>query len=312
MKKLLLATLALLSLMGCTPQHSALQTSSSAYKHKYVDKLEPGSTLLNSGYHFTLEKTADGQFISKTYFPDTRQITHFYTYSDEKLKVKNGKASEWWDNGSLRFEGQYIDDKREGEWKSSRSFNKTTASGFYKNGEMEGLWVERDTVGVVRSEYNYRAGKEHGPFKVWDKNGVLAREGNYVDGELESEKKYGTDGTIDLLPLAEEMPFMAGCEHPDKDAQKACSERVMLQSLYQGLRYPGVARENGLEGTAIIRFVVEKDGSITDIEVMRGLCREIAAECDSAVRRMPPWRPGKQNGEPVRVQFNLPVKFKLE
>lgn len=86
----------------------------------------------------------------------------------------------------------------------------------------------------------------------------------------------------------------------------------MLKFIYDNIQYPGIARENGVEGTVVVQFVVEKDGSITDVKVIRDIGAGCGAEAMRVVNKMPKWNPGKQRGRPVRVQFNLPVKFKLE
>ena len=86
----------------------------------------------------------------------------------------------------------------------------------------------------------------------------------------------------------------------------------MLQFIYGNIKYPALARQYGIEGMAIVKFVVEKDGSITNVESVRGICNEIRDECIRVVKLMPRWDYGMQRGKPVRVQFNLPVKFKLE
>jgi protein TonB len=88
-------------------------------------------------------------------------------------------------------------------------------------------------------------------------------------------------------------------------------EGEMMRFLARNVLYPELARESGITGTVILEFVVEKDGSITGIKVVRGIgggCDEAAVR---AVKMMPKWAPGTQQGNPVRVLFHLPVKFTL-
>ena len=73
-----------------------------------------------------------------------------------------------------------------------------------------------------------------------------------------------------------------------------------------------MARENDIQGTVAVRFVVDKDGSIGDVEVLRGIGGGCDQEAVRVIKSMPPWKAGKQNGQPVKVYFTLPVKFKLE
>ena len=82
--------------------------------------------------------------------------------------------------------------------------------------------------------------------------------------------------------------------------------------LSKHLNYPDQAREAGVQGKVIIKFVVNEDGSISDVTLIRG----IGAGCDEEAKRvvatLPPWKPGKQNGNPVKVYYTLPIVFKLE
>jgi protein TonB len=121
----------------------------------------------------------------------------------------------------------------------------------------------------------------------------------------------------EIFKVVEEMPRFPGCENlATSDERKACADRKMLQFIYDNIQYPGIARENGIEGTVVIRFVVEADGSIQKAEVVRdigGRCGEEALRVVELMSRMPAkWIPGRQRGKPVRVWFNLPVKFVLE
>ncbi len=88
---------------------------------------------------------------------------------------------------------------------------------------------------------------------------------------------------------------------------------ALMQFLQQNLRYPGDARENGIQGTVFVSFVVEKNGDITNVKILRGVPEgeSLSVEALRVVELMPAWQPGKQRGENVRVQFNLPIRFVL-
>ncbi len=117
----------------------------------------------------------------------------------------------------------------------------------------------------------------------------------------------------EIFKVVEEMPTFPGCEHiTDKAARKACVDQKLLEFIYSNIKYPAIARENGVEGMVVITFVVEKDGSITDARIARDIGAGCGQEALRVVKMMPKWNPGKQRGRPVRVQFNLPIRFKLE
>ena len=86
---------------------------------------------------------------------------------------------------------------------------------------------------------------------------------------------------------------------------------AMFEFIQKNLKYPESAKEKGLEGRVFIGFVVEKDGSLSSFQVLRGVCDEIDAEAVRVLKMMPKWKPGMNNGEPVRVQYTMPFKFQL-
>ena len=85
----------------------------------------------------------------------------------------------------------------------------------------------------------------------------------------------------------------------------------MMSFLQKNIKYPAEAKEKGMEGRVIVQFVVNKDGSITDAKIVKSVSPELDAEALRVVKAMPKWTPGEQRGEKVRVQFTLPVQFKL-
>lgn len=82
--------------------------------------------------------------------------------------------------------------------------------------------------------------------------------------------------------------------------------------LGKNLRYPPIAEENGIKGRVVCQFVVERDGSITDIKVVKSVDPSLDKEAVRVIKAMPKWIPGKQNGSSVRVKFTLPVTFTLQ
>ena len=87
---------------------------------------------------------------------------------------------------------------------------------------------------------------------------------------------------------------------------------ALMKYLAQNIKYPPYAKEAGIQGRVFINFVVETDGSITNVKVLRGIGGGCDEEAVRVVENMPKWKPGMQRGKPVRVSFNLPVKFTLQ
>jgi protein TonB len=121
------------------------------------------------------------------------------------------------------------------------------------------------------------------------------------------------------VPLiwAEQMPRFPGCDDValSDEERKLCSEKRLLQFLTANIHYPNHARDNGVEGLAIIRFVVGKDGHIHDAMILCDPGGGTGAEALRVINLMLQeiiWVPGRHGGQPVSVQFNLPVKFTLK
>lgn len=89
-------------------------------------------------------------------------------------------------------------------------------------------------------------------------------------------------------------------------------EEALYKYLQTSINYPQLAKDQNLQGRVFVTFVVEKDGSIANPKILRDIGGGCGEEAIRVVRKMPKWKPGKQRGKSVRVQFNLPVMFQLE
>ena len=103
-----------------------------------------------------------------------------------------------------------------------------------------------------------------------------------------------------VVAVVEQMPSFPG------------GQSALLQYLSSNIKYPVVAEENGVQGRVIVTFVVEKDGSITDVRVVKSVDPSLDKEAQRVVKSMPKWIPGKQNGSAVRVKYTVPVTFRLQ
>ena len=86
---------------------------------------------------------------------------------------------------------------------------------------------------------------------------------------------------------------------------------ALMKWLSNNIRYPEAAAQNDIQGRVIVKFVVEKDGSIGTVTVLKGVDKDLDKEAIRVVKKMPKWQPGKNNGVAVRCYYNLPVTFKL-
>jgi protein TonB len=126
-----------------------------------------------------------------------------------------------------------------------------------------------------------------------DQNEVMEE---YVAPEIEEEEVVEAE----VFTIVEEMP-----SYPGGDAK-------MYEYLGKNIKYPQIARESSIQGRVFVNFVVEPDGSVSNVKVLRGIGGGCDEEAMRVVKTMPKWKPGKQRGKAVRVSYTLPVVFKLQ
>ena len=102
-----------------------------------------------------------------------------------------------------------------------------------------------------------------------------------------------------VFDVVEQMPSFPG------------GPSALMQYLSSNIKYPVVAQENGVQGRVVVSFVVERDGSITDVQVARSVDPSLDREAQRVVRNMPRWIPGQQNGQAVRVKYNVPAPCRV-
>jgi protein TonB len=120
-----------------------------------------------------------------------------------------------------------------------------------------------------------------------------------IDAFAQEEEEEEDDGQV--FVVVEDMPSFRG------EGLNAFSRYIQ-----KNLVYPLAAQENGIEGTVFIRFIVDKDGSISGVQVIRGVDPSLDQAAVAAVQKAPKWEPGQQRGKPVRVSCTIPIQFSLE
>ncbi len=118
----------------------------------------------------------------------------------------------------------------------------------------------------------------------------------YVPPVMEEEEVVEAE----IFTVVESMP-----EFPGGPAK-------MMEYIAKNIKYPAMARESGIQGRVFVNFVVEPDGSVSNVKVLRGIGGGCDEEAVRVVESMPKWTPGRQRGKAVRVSFNLPVRFTLQ
>lgn len=139
----------------------------------------------------------------------------------------------------------------------------------------------------------------------------------YPDGKLQYQETmnekgeqectyYKPNGKIDKHPKEQIQLFQTMPAYPG-------GQKALFQFLTDNVKYPEVAKQNGIEGRVIVQFVVDRDGTISKVKVLKsGGDPSLDKEAVRVIRSMPDWHPGTIRGKPVRIQYTLPVNFRLK
>lgn len=150
---------------------------------------------------------------------------------------------------------------------------------------------------------------------------VSARRKTQPIRKTQSEQREKESVTVtEEIKVVEETPRVATVKSADKgrvftaveqQAEFPGGSAALMRWIAANLRYPERAQQNDIEGRVIVKFVVNTDGSIEQASILKGVDKDLDAEALRVVRHMPRWHPAKNNGEPVRSYYTLPVTFKL-
>jgi TonB family protein len=118
-------------------------------------------------------------------------------------------------------------------------------------------------------------------------------------GQPSAPNSVASEGTDEVFTVVDDMPKYPG------------GDEARVKFIVSNIKYPQVAKEKGVQGTVIVSFVIDNDGSVKDAKVLRGIGAGCDEEALRVIKMMPKWTPGKQSGKNVKVAFNMPVKFAL-
>ena len=180
--------------------------------------------------------------------------------------------------------------------------------------EQEVVIVEEEIVEITRNELKPPAPPQKVEIKVY--NDILDIVTN--DTEVKTDISFdefvdGLDVDVNYVVMEEEeieedTPIIKAEKMPTFQGGDLMKFREWVQKR---LRYPQIAQENGISGRVTLTFVIEKDGTLTNIEVMQSPDRSLSEEAIRVLNTSPKWEPGKQRNQPVRVRFTLPVAFQI-
>ena len=191
-----------------------------------------------------------------------------------------------------------------------RSYDKQTVDAFQRQVEV----IEEEMVEITKQEQPKPPVQAPKPQVTQIQ--VVENDAEVEDIELNAEvdqdeiiEEYVYEAPeIDEEDIQEEEIFLSVEENPEFPGGPA----KLLEYVQKNLKYPMMARESDIQGRVFVNFVVEKDGSISNVKVLRGIGGGCDEEAVRVVQSLPKFKPGKQRGNPVRVSYTLPIVFKLQ
>jgi TonB family protein len=194
-------------------------------------------------------------------------------YETKKLKNAIGMHLFYYDSGEIKAKGPYKENFKSGKW-----------LGYFKSGK-------------TKYRIHYLEGKLHGPiFSYWE-SGIKRRVDQFKEGEFIQGRCYDGEGIIIPHYDFNKMPEFPGGIGP---------------YLGKTVTFPKEAKANGISGRVYINFVVNKDGNVEQVKVLRGVHPLLDTEALRVVKAMPQWIPGIKYGDKVDVSYHLPLNFKLQ
>ncbi|MFA6150687.1 MAG: TonB family protein [Chitinophagaceae bacterium] len=240
----------------------------------YFDKNWDTCPKRKAYYTRVLEAKRDS-IIETDYYPDGK-IHSTTIYRIDSPEIKNGYHKYYAETGLLFKEGNYKNGKEDGLWKCYR------ASG--------ALWFEEEMKNGVNNGY----------LKAYYPNGALKVKERYENGNLWEGKRYGHDGRDTTFYKFKEMPEFVG------------GSQAMYEYLTEHIVYPPQAFKKKFEGKVTIKFAVDTDGSLIEVHVARPVYRDLDKEALRVVSAMPKWKPGTLDDKPIKIYFQVPIKFVLQ
>lgn len=276
-----------------TDETTYLNSKKNGYS-KDIDKgkvLEEGNYLNDKKEGIWLTNYITGELNSKiNYKNDDKNGEAIYYFKNESISqkgmfVKDMKSGFWVtynEKGDIISELNFIDDVLNGEAKYYAD-GKLQRVGKYNKGVKIYIWTEYDSKGKEVSANDY---------------GYTFVNKDDIKKNIPDPPVYNSEVTLSIV---ERMPSFPG------------GEKMMMEFIQKNIAYPQLEKESGIQGTVYVTFVIDNVGEINSVRILRGVTGGVGLdnEAKRIVEIMPRWTPGMQNGRPVSVQFNLPIKYRL-
>jgi TonB family protein len=289
------------------------------YEAYYADKIENDSKVLRAGYNFVTTQNQNGEYVYSTFYPETKILLQKITYKNKEMTIPIGNYKEFhWETGKIAVEGQFdAFGGKNGEWKRFNAKNGSTVEiANFENDLKEGLVTSFfDKTATVFMKSNYEKGKLDGETLIFDTLGILVQKDIYKEGKLENQLYLDKNRDPKNFTFKEYPAYYYAPECGEYAASEAfvkCVTNATMKYIFTSVKYPAAMREVGMQGRSVIGFVVEKDGSISNVKPIKGIGKALDDEAIRVIKEMPNWKAGMQGGKPARCSFTMPISFTLE
>ena len=297
-------------------------------------------------YYAKIYKNADGTIGVQQFKRDgTRYLTGSFT--KKNCKVRQGLFQYYDYDGILKKTGAFDQDLATGIWKYIAPNGTVTGEGLYENGERNGTWNFHTKEGLKSSSRAYKNDKFHGEYfkwvndtlvtkgqyvndekdgfwQNWYKTGVKNDEGNYNNGDRTGEWKFyfrsGNIAAVELYAKGEAIKVewfdesgnsVEPTEPLEIDPSFEGGQVAMNQFIRDNVSYPSLAMEMGEQGIVYVSFYIELDGSLSEVRIRKGISEALDNESIRVVKSMPNWIPANYHNRAMRVNFTLPIHYRL-
>lgn len=288
---------------------------------------KPSST---SPYYYVSTEKKDSGWYREAYFISQKSMAMKGWYKDEEGKIKHGPFTYYHYTRYLKEQGSYVNDKKDGLWLGYNEQGILTDSSMYTNGHLMGISMRWHANGFSSDSCNFD-GQGNGIQVSWYNDGILASAGRWTGDTMKTGrwKYYHKNGTV-LATEDYENGELSVCQCYTEDGKALdtaeCREveampdgglagwRNFLQrGLQRMLESKAASREwSAGQRTVVVRFVVEKDGSLSEFTPLTQYGKGMEEEVVNLLKRSPKWTPGRQRGRVVRSYHTQPLTFVIQ
>lgn len=277
---------------------SSIVNPSEAKQYVIIDYENNPDVFKETYFYITGEKKSETNYVKST---GKDGISLVWNTSDQSGKfVKDGKDIEWYINGQAKSEYNFILGKRNGKaftWFENGQL--ATEYNIVEN-KIEGKFFKWYENGQIKSEMDYINNQYNGEVKTYWKNGLLKRKDIYFEGQFKNGTCYDSLGKEIPHFELEQMPKYKG------------GDKKLLMDISNNTKYPNISRDLGIQGKVVVRFAINEQGGISNIEMLQGINGELNKEAVRVIGTLKKFKPGYYDGEPIEVYYMIPITFTIK